>query len=127
MSNKPNTTNKSDRNVDQKFQQVEFHKAYEEETTREILNREFKNSDNNKYNDEIIYKLLPHQKPIEEIIVNMREVFFTIIDILIDLDNPIPYIRSTPDRFFAFALLLILIGTLLLLFSNLMMSSKDKE
>ena len=76
--------------------------------------------------DEIIQKLLPHQKPIEEIIVNIRELFYKTLEMLINKQNPIPYIISTPDRYFSGSVFLIIMGTLLLLFSTLMMGpNKD--
>jgi hypothetical protein len=64
--------------------------------------------------------ILPHQKSIEIIIINLREMIHIILNKLINKENPIPYINSTPDRFFTFSILLIIIGTLLLLLSNLM-------
>jgi hypothetical protein len=75
----------------------------------------------------IIDKHLPHKKPVEDVIINIREMFYKILEMLIDKQNPIPYIFSSPDRHFAFAVLLIIIGTLLLLFSNLMMSPSNEK
>ena len=80
-----------------------------------------------KKTDEIINEKLPHKKPVEDVIINMRDMFYTILEMLVDKQNPIPYIFSSPDRHFAFACLLIIIGTLLLLFSNLMMSSSNEK
>jgi hypothetical protein len=77
--------------------------------------------------DESISSNLPHKKPVEDLIVNMRNLFFLILEMLLDKKNPIPLIFSSPDRHFSFAILLIIIGTLLLLFSNLMISSPNEK
>jgi polyferredoxin len=76
-------------------------------------------SDNN-IDFEIINNILPHNKSIEINIINLREMIHIILYKLINKENPIPYINSSPDNFFMFAILLIIIGTLLLLLSNLM-------
>lgn len=79
------------------------------------------NKQENDINDiEIINNNLPHKKSMEIIIINLREMLHIILHKLTKKENPIPYINSTPDRFFICALLLIIIGTLLLLLSNLM-------
>jgi hypothetical protein len=77
-------------------------------------------------NDESIQSKLPHKRPMEDIIIIVREIFYKILELLIDKQNPIPYILSSPDRFFATAVFLIIIGSSLLLLSNLMISS-DKN
>jgi len=71
-------------------------------------------------NDDIILNIKPHQRSIEEIIISMRELFFKILEMLIDKENPIPYIFSSEYRQFDFTLFLLIIGTILLLFSNIM-------
>ena len=68
--------------------------------------------------------LLPHQRPVEDIIIITRETFFHVLQLLADKKNPIPYIQDSPDRFFCIALVMIILGTLLLLLSNMM---KSKE
>jgi len=115
---KAHTTNHGERDLDVKFDQIQFNKRFEDEDVRMVLNKSFDN--NNKQIDEIISDLLPHEKPIEEIIINMRELFYVLLNKIIDLENPIPYIQSSPDRIFAFSSLIITCGTLLLLLSNLM-------
>jgi hypothetical protein len=69
--------------------------------------------------------LLPHQRTVEDIIIITRETFFHVLQLLADKKNPIPYIQDSPDRFFCIALVMIILGTLLLLLSNLM-KSKDE-
>ena len=49
-------------------------------------------------------------------------MFYKILELLIDKQNPIPYIFASPDTQFAFAILIIILGALLLLTSSLMIS-----
>jgi hypothetical protein len=111
------TTNKSDRNINTQFDQKKFNSQFEEKDLQ------INNSDDMNYYDEISDIILPHQKPVQDIIINIREMFYKTLEILIDKKNPFAYILSTPDRQFSFAILLIVIGSLMLLFSNLMISS----
>jgi hypothetical protein len=108
---KKNTINKSDRDINQKFDINQFNKQFEINDDKKI----------NEYikDDEIIDKLLPHQKSVVDIIINIREMFYKIIDMLFDKQNPIPYIFSSQDRFFSFTIFVIFIGILLLLFCNI--------
>lgn len=121
------TTNKSDRNINKQFDLKEFNDQFVQNDV--VINKERKqdNSDDMKYLDEISDSLLPHQKPVQDIIINIREMFYKSLELLLDRKNPIPYIFSTADRQFSFAIFLIVIGSLLLLFSNLMISSEDKK
>jgi len=75
--------------------------------------------------DEII--TVPHKKPIETIILDIRDLFFQILNIIEDKQNPIPYIFASDKRQFAFSLFLIIFGTLLLLLSSLMKSPYDNK
>ena len=115
-----NTTNKSDREVGNKVDIKQFNKKFDENDKIIEEERQFiKSDDNNKY-DEIIENKLPHEKSIEDIIISIKDMFYKIMELLLNRQNPIEYIFSTPDRHFAFALLLIIIGGLLLLFSNIL-------
>lgn len=145
-----NTTNQSDRNINIDFKLVELGKMMQEKdaTTRKATSKQFSDKFNkrfedtdeeirgnlNKYDtqdmkiiDEKIKTVPLHKKPTEEVIVTIRELFYKSLEMLLNKQNPIPFIFSTPDRQFAFAILMIGIGTLLLLFSNLMMSSETKK
>jgi len=117
------TTNKSNRDIDKKFDQKNFNKKFED--NENIKDKELKNNNSEDMLQKhyIIDKILPHKKPIEDIIINIREMFYKILEMLIDKQNPIPYIFSSPDRHFSFSILLIILGSLLLLFSNLMISN----
>ena len=77
------------------------------------------------YDVEII--TLPHKEPIEKIILDIRDLFFQILNLIEEKENPIPYIFSSDKRQFAFSLFLIIFGTLLLLLASLMKSSSDKN
>jgi hypothetical protein len=115
------TTNKSDRNINVQFDQRQFNTMFE--ANEEKIQQEKKAEQTGFKSDEIIQKKLPHQQTVEDNIIMMREVFYKVIDMLMDKKNPIPYILSTPERHFSSAILLLILGTLLLLLSNLMISS----
>jgi len=119
------TTNKSDRNINKQFDLRQFNNKFEEEYPGDSINNP--TDDNNLIdNDDMIKKKLPHQKPVQDVLINIREMFYLTLEMLIDKKNPIPVLFSTPDRYFSAAVFLIVIGALLLLFSNLMISS-DKN
>jgi hypothetical protein len=61
----------------------------------------------------------PHKKNIDELLIDIRESFFIIIDKILKKENPFIYIFETPLRLFSSAILFILIGILLLFFNNL--------
>lgn len=123
---KRNTTNKSDRNIDEQFDQRQFNQQFLNKQEQIEEENKFSKSDDIMRHHEIVYGILPHQKPIEDIIVNIREMFYKSLEMLIDKQNPIPYLFSTPDRQFSLSVFLIIIGALLLMFSNLMKSSEEK-
>jgi phosphoribosyl-ATP pyrophosphohydrolase len=68
----------------------------------------------------------PHKQPVENIILNIRDLFFQVLSLIEDRENPIPFIFASDKRQFSFALFLIIFGTLLLLLSSLMKSPTDK-
>lgn len=120
MATNQNTTNKSDRELGKKFDLGQFNNKFETNDTIIDNNNNLKKSPDMKLNDDIIYNKLPHKKPVEDILVNIRELFYNLMELLVDKKNPIPYIFSSPDRHFACCILLIIVGTLLLLLSNLL-------
>ena len=119
-ANVPHTTNKSDRDLGNKFDINQFNKKYEDNDKMIEQEKRFMKSDDINNNDEIIENKLPHEKSIEDIIISIKDVFYKIMELLFNRKNPMEYIFSTPDRHFAFSLLLIIIGALLLLFSNIL-------
>ena len=121
---KPHTTNRSDRELGSKYQQVDINKMFEENEKKIESEQQFEISDDNDRVDEIVDKNLPHKKPVEDIILNIRELIYKIIELIINCKNPIPYIFSTPDRQFAFTVLIIIIGVTFLFLSNILKSSE---
>jgi len=121
LNNNDRTTNKSNKDI--KFNPTKFNKSFE---ANEILNNkklqseldnnidtEYATVDNNYY---------PHKEPLDKIILNIRELFFIVLEMIIDKKNPIPFIMASETRKFSFALFLLIFGSLLLLLSTLMKS-----
>jgi hypothetical protein len=119
-TNVSHTTNKSDRELGSKFDINQFNKKFDDNDKIIEQEKKFMKSDDINNNDEIIETKLPHEKSIEDIIISIKDVFYKIMELLFNRENPMGYIFSTPDRHFAFSLLLIIIGGLLLLFSNIL-------
>jgi hypothetical protein len=117
------TTNYSYRNIDEQFDLKKFNYQFEE---NDLKLEEQLNNNMDMKNDEIIKNTLPHQRSMEDIIINIREMFYKSLEMLIDKQNPIPYLMSTPDRQFSVAIFLIVIGSLFMLFANLMISTDEK-
>lgn len=124
-TNNINTTNKSNRELGNKFNIKDFNSKFND-NEQNIHKDNIINTDLNNEDETLVYKL-PHKRPVEDIIISTRELFYIVLEMLLNKQNPIPFIFSTPDRHFAFAILLIINGTLLLLFSTLMMSSNDTK
>ena len=70
-----------------------------------------------------IINISPHKQPIEKIILDIRDLFFIILEMVIDKKNPLPFIFSSDNRIFLFSIFLLIFGTLLLLLASLMKSS----
>jgi hypothetical protein len=80
---------------------------------------------NKNFNNDIEKIILPHQQTVENIIINIRDLIFIIIDMLENQKNPLPFILSSDSRIFSFSLFLIIFGTLMLLLASLMKSPKN--
>ena len=115
------SVNKSQRDVNKQFDQKNFNSKFEENEKQ--IEKESKTGSDMKKADESITTVLPHMRTFEDIVIIIREMFYKILELLMDSKNPIPYIMSSPDRFFAASIFLIVIGCCLLLFSNLMIST----
>lgn len=114
-----NSTNKSQRPLGNQFDGQDINKIFEQKENEK--EQEMKQQFNlNKQPDEIAITLSPHQRSMEEIIISIRELFFKVLEMLIDKQNPIPYIFSSEIRQFSFSLFLIIMGFILLLFSSVM-------
>lgn len=61
---------------------------------------------------------------IGKIILELRDMFYMILELVSNKINPYGFIISSPKRKFIFGLFLIVFGCLLLLLSNLMMEPK---
>jgi hypothetical protein len=58
---------------------------------------------------------------LNDIIIEMNDIFFISLEMLSKKKNPLIFIFSTPKRQFCSSLLLLILGFLLLVLSNLMM------
>ena len=119
---KPQTINHGDRDLGSRFNQVDINKMFEENDKKIEEERKFEISDDNDRVDEIVDKNLPHKKPVEDVILNIRELIHKIIELILNFKNPLPYIFSTPDRQFAFTVLIIVVGVIFLFLSNILKS-----
>ena len=122
QNNKERTTNQSNKDI--KFNPSKFNKSFE---ANEKLNNEINNNNINNNNIDTEYitvdnNYYPHKEPLDKIILNIRELFFIVLEMVIDKKNPIPFIMASETRKFSFALFLLIFGSLLLLLSTLMKS-----
>ena len=62
----------------------------------------------------------PHKKKIEDIVYDVRVVFFKVLELILDRENPIPYILSEKRNQFSFCIIIIVIGIMMLLISNIL-------
>ena len=121
--------NKDVRNINTQFDQREFNQKFD--NNNKLLQKEVKQdfSPDMTIVDDLAEPniILPHQRSIEDIIIIIRETFFKIIELISNKENPIPFIMSSPDRFFCMAVVMIILGCVLLLLSNLLKSSENKN
>ena len=61
-----------------------------------------------------------HRKYTEDLGINIKNLFFEMLEMLANGNNPIPYVMSDPNKQFAFSVMILIIGVLMLFFSNLM-------
>jgi len=104
-----------------KFDPTNFNKNFED---NEMKNKNINNK-NNMPEIGVQYDVLPHKQPIENVIIDIRDVFFQTLNLIEERQNPIPYIYSSNKRQFSFSLFLLIFGTLLLLLSTLMKSPNE--
>ena len=88
-----------------------------------LLNKTKLSNSNLNIDNEIL--VLPHQQTVENIIISIRDLFYIILDMLENKQNPIPFILASDSRIFSFSLFLIISGSLLLLLSSLMKSPNE--
>jgi len=93
------------------------------------FNQKFISSEEPQYNNKKIDLEISDSMDIEpssqteDLGIHMKNLFFKILEILANGENPIPYIMSNSRRQFVFAIMIIIIGGLMLFLSNLMISS----
>jgi hypothetical protein len=107
-----------------KFDPTDFNKNFE---SKDQYNNNLTLAQQNLESADVEIITAPHKKPVETIILDIRDLFFQTLNIIEDKQNPLPYIFASDKRQFAFALFLIIFGTLLLLLSSLMKSSYDNK
>ncbi len=108
--------------MDVKFDPTNFNKNFELNEDKKIKEKNYIISPEKG----VQYDLPPHKQPIEEVILDIRDTFFQVLNLMEEKQNPIPYIYSSKKRQFSFSLFLIIFGTLLLLLSSLMKSPNEK-
>jgi hypothetical protein len=102
------------------FNRIKFNKKFEEQTKIEQkINN--KSLEDNEYNYEPF-----HKQKVEDIIIGIRDLFFIILNMIENKQNPIPFIFQSEQRKLYFSLFLIIFGGLLLLLSSLMKSPNNK-
>jgi len=100
---------------EQKFNLDEFNKKFEEADSIT------EDSNNIKQNEQPIkQQKLENLSYTEDLGINIKNLFFEILEMLINIKNPIPYIMKNEKRQFSFAIMILIIGGLLLFWSNLM-------
>ena len=97
--------NKSQRDVNKQFDQKQFNSKFEENEKK--IEKDIKKSPDMKKADEATTTKLPHMRSFEDIVIIIREMFFKILDMVMDFENPTPYILSSPDLFYILSLILI--------------------
>ena len=104
---------------DQKFNPDEFNKQFEEADSAIEAEQEKKST-----NQEapVIEETPMNLSYTQDLGINMKNLFFEILEMLMNQQNPIPYIMEDEKRQFLFALMVLLIGGLLLFWSNLMIN-----
>ena len=122
---------RQNRPTDIRIDQTKFNKAFAEADSemsnyrkRKSNNRKNKSNNNNitfkkSYEDDDMDPFEPRQYT-EDLGINIKNLFLTILEMMANGTNPIPYIMSNSKRQFYFAVMIISIGGLMLFLSNLM-------
>jgi hypothetical protein len=104
----------------QKFNTDEFNLKFEEEDNKSIQET---NNNEQKPNIKIETNNNKSNIYINDLGLNMKNLFFEILEILINKQNPISYIMENEKRQFTFSIMILIIGCLLLFLSNLMINN----
>ena len=111
-------------NRDLKFNLDNFNLNFKKRMDTEISESEYKNTRFNKRNDDIINKTNVINLSLGNIIIELRQMFFIILELISLNKNPLPFVFSKPKRKYVFSIFLIVFGCTLLLLSSLMMEKK---
>jgi hypothetical protein len=110
---------------EQNFNASEFNKNFEQEENQKEQEEQGENQKNQeeqggkKQKNQKIPKNLSYT---DDLGINIKNLFFEILELLMNKENPIPYIMENEKRQFYFAIMILLIGGLLLFWSNLMIN-----
>ena len=108
---------------DQKFNPDEFNKKFEEaDSVNEEDQQKPQVKEKQDYKQEV--ETPENLSYTQDLGINMKNLFFEILEMLMNSKNPIPYIMENEKRQFLFAVMILLIGGLLLFWSNLMINEK---
>ena len=110
QNNKTNKTNKNNKN--NKTNKTNKNNKNNKKNTQPPQKK-------NTYDDDNMDPFEP-RKYTEDLGINIKNLFFDILEMVANGDNPMPYLMDNPKKQFVFAIMIISIGTLLLFFSNLM-------
>jgi len=108
---------------DQKFNPDEFNKQFEE---ADQVNKSEQEQVIEQKNIKQIEKKDSSNVYIDDLGINMKNLFFEILEKLVNKENPIPYIMETEKRQFTFAIMILIIGGLTMFLSNLMIDEEKK-
>ena len=111
------------RPVDFNLDQFNINYEKNKKINKNIKNKINKNKINNKIN--IIDKNIESYNInyVNDLGINMKNLFFKILEILLNKENPLNYIMENDNNQFTFSIMIIIIGGLLLFLSNLMISN----
>ena len=104
---------------EQNFNASEFNKNFEQEN-QEV--QEVQGEENQKKQQQENQKIPENLSYTNDLGINIKNLFFEILELLMNKENPIPYIMENEKRQFYFAIMILLIGGLLLFWSNLMIN-----
>tara|TARA_B110000977_G_C11065087_1_gene487498 strand:+ start:148 stop:507 length:360 start_codon:yes stop_codon:yes gene_type:complete len=102
-----------------------FNLNFKKKVDTEISETEYDNDIFNKKTDDISSKKIHAMNTsLGDIIIELRNMFFIILELISINKSPLPFIFSTNKRKYVFSIFLIVFGCLLLLLSSLMMEKK---
>jgi len=112
--------------TDIKMTQNKFNKGFDKADKKNSIKSESKLKSKSKsvlfrktYQDDNMDPFEP-RKYTEDLGINLKNLFFDLLEMLANGENPMPYIMKNPNKQFIFAVMIIFIGVLLMFFSNLM-------